>query len=80
MQKQQLRARFWVELVIAAVNIVLFTATILWPEWIELVFRVEPDAGSGALEWAIAGATLVISIVCLILMRVEWRRVAAQPS
>ncbi len=65
---------------IAAVNIVLFTATIIWPEWIELVFRVEPDAGSGALEWAIAGATLVISLVCLILMRVEWRRVASQPA
>jgi len=78
--RQQLRAWFWIEMVVAVVNIGLLTFTLLWPQWIELLFHIDPDAGSGVLEWSILATTLVVSIVCLILMRVEWRRMARQPS
>ncbi len=78
--KQQLRVRFWIEAVVSAANIGLLAFTLLWPEWIELVFHIDPDAGSGALEWSIVAVTSTVSLVCFILMRVEWRRLARQPA
>jgi hypothetical protein len=35
--------------------------TLLWRDWIELVFRVDPDAGNGALEWAFAAVALGVA-------------------
>ncbi len=78
--KQRLRLRFWLELAVATVNIFLLLMTALWPDWIELVFRVEPDAGSGALELSIVVVTLVLSIAFLLLAGVEWRRTARQAA
>ena len=46
----------------------------IWKDWIEILFEVEPDAGSGALEWAIAGGLLVVGVVFAVLARAEWRR------
>src|SRR4051812_25931217 len=76
----QLRRRFWIELALAVVNIALQVLTFIWDEWIELVFQVDPDAGSGALEWAIVGITLALSLTFVVLARVEWRRAAVQPA
>jgi hypothetical protein len=78
--KRQLRVWFWIELAIAAANLGLLAITILWKDWIEIVFKVDPDAGSGALEWAIVGLTLVVSLAFFVLARNEWRRTAAQPA
>ena len=74
------RGWFWLELGLAIGNLALAALTILWDEWIELAFRVDPDAGSGALEWSIVGVTAVLSLTCLALARWEWRRAAIQPS
>ena len=78
--KQQLRVRFWIEVVIATVNIGLLASTLLWHDWIELVFHIDPDGGSGALEWWIVAVTLTVSLVCFILMRIEWRRLARRSA
>ena len=76
--KQQVRRRFWIEVILAAVNVALLALTVVWTEWIELVFHVDPDAGSGELEWAIAGVTLVLTLVFSMLARLEWRRASLQ--
>jgi hypothetical protein len=76
--KQPLRLRFWIELVLALVNVILLVMTVLWKDWIEIVFNVDPDAGSGALEWAIVGMTLVLTIGFVVLARAEWRRASTQ--
>jgi hypothetical protein len=47
---------------------------VFWKDWIEIVFHVDPDAGSGALEWGIVLLTLVLSVAFLFLARAEWRR------
>jgi hypothetical protein len=75
---QKLRRRFWIELSLVVANIVLLAVTIVWTEWIELLFQVDPDAGSGALEWTIAGVFLGLTIMFAVLARIEWRRASLQ--
>jgi hypothetical protein len=45
------RRRARVELGLALIAAVLAVVTFAWPDWIEALFRVDPDAGSGAAEW-----------------------------
>jgi len=42
-----------VEVGFAGVATIVFVVTLLWKDWIEILFSVDPDAGSGALEWLI---------------------------
>ena len=75
--RRSLRSRFWAESLLALTTAILTALTLLDPEWIEAVFGVEPDAGSGALEWAIVAVSLVATLGFAALARAEWRRAAA---
>ena len=70
--------RFWLELVCGLLGAVLFVVTLVTREWIELIFGVDPDNGSGTLELAIAFGLLSVSIVSGLLAVRELRR--AQPT
>lgn len=70
------RMRFWVEAALAALATVLFVLTLVSRDWIERIFHVEPDAGSGALEWLIVAALLIASVALVTAARAEWRRAA----
>lgn len=50
------------------------------PEWIEAVFGVEPDRGSGALEWAIAIGFLTAAATLFALGRRDRQRVLVAES
>ena len=76
--RRKVRARFWVEFALSVLSAALFLVTAIWPDWIELLFRVAPDSGSGELEWLIAAVFAVAAIVTGVLARAEWRRV--QPA
>jgi hypothetical protein len=78
LMKRQLGPLFWVEALLAAGNAILLVMTLVWKDWVEIVFDVNPDAGSGAVEWAIVGITLVLSIVLLLLALAELRRSSTQ--
>jgi hypothetical protein len=67
------RARAWLATVFAVVGLGLCLLTLVWSEWIELLFGVEPDRGSGALELFVAGAFLVASLHLAREARQEWR-------
>jgi len=71
------RVRFWIEVILAAVTAALLLLTLISREWVEEVFGVEPDAGSGALEWAIVIALAVATVAFSLLARAEWKRGAA---
>lgn len=71
-----LRRRFWVELGMALSSGVLVLLTIFWKNWIEIVFRVDPDTNSGSLEWLIVVGALALTLTLAVLARHEWRRSA----
>jgi hypothetical protein len=75
--KRSIRRRFWVELVLATLSGFALLITIMWRDWIELVFKVAPDGRSGSLEWAIVIALGLIAIGSGALARTEWRRAQA---
>lgn len=52
----------WLKTVFAMTSLVIGVLTVVWPTWIEAVFDVDPDHGSGALEWAVAGSCLCLAV------------------
>jgi hypothetical protein len=65
---------FWVRLALAVASAALFVVTVVWHDWIEIVFRVDPDHGSGWLEWAIVTVAFALMLTFLMGVRREWRR------
>ena len=49
-------------------TLALITAVV--PDWIEVVFGVEPDGGSGSLEWAIVA---ILGVLALLLAALGYR-------
>ena len=78
--RNALRQRFWLETGMAIVTSILFVITLLQRDWIETIFGIDPDSGSGALEWLIVGALLLVTITLFILASYEWRRARAAIS
>jgi ABC-type thiamin/hydroxymethylpyrimidine transport system permease subunit len=77
---ERLRTRLRIEVVLAVISAALCVLTLVFPEWIEELTGLEPDAGSGALEWIIAGVFLVAAVVSAVLARRDYRRLAADHS
>lgn len=69
--------RFLVQSFVGGVSAICFVLTLIRRDWIEAVLGVDPDAGSGALEWLITGGFLVIALTCGFLARRQWRRLVA---
>jgi hypothetical protein len=74
------RTRFWVETVCGIIGVSLFALTLISREWIEIVFGVDPDGGSGALEFGIALLLLGVAVGSSLLALREWRRPLAASS
>ncbi len=72
--RDRLRPRFWVETVMSMSSFVFAMLTLLWKDWIELVFRVDPDQHSGSLEMTIVLSAIAITVIAATLARAEWRR------
>ena len=72
-------SRIRLESALAIASGTLCVLTFVWRDWIEAVFRVDPDRHSGALEWAIvavllaAFATLTVHVQVLRRARVNSR-------
>jgi len=72
--------KFWIESWVAAASGLLCVVTLIRRDWIELVFRLDPDQGSGASEWSIVGGFAALCLVSAALARLEWRRTSAARS
>ena len=75
-----LRWRFWVETILGSASALLAILTTFWHDWIESVFRVDPDHGNGGLEWAIVAVLAICAVVLFALARFEWRFAARRPA
>jgi hypothetical protein len=74
------RGRFWLETALGLACALLFVLTLVMPDWIEAVFRVDPDQGSGALEWSIDAALFAGAAVAGALARRESRLARLVPA
>ena len=77
---ERLRIRLRIEVVLAVISAALCVLTLVTPEWIEALTGLEPDSGSGALEWVVAGVFLVAAVVAAVLARRDYRRLGADHS
>jgi hypothetical protein len=78
--KRRLQARVTIEAVLAIACLTMAIVTIFDREWIEELTGVDPDAGSGALEWLIV---IGLGLASMILSRLAWRtahRLRAAPA
>lgn len=71
------RVRFWVETGLAGLAAVLGGLTLLWPDWIEEVFGIDPDGGSGLVEWLVVMVLAATAVNLGLLARAERRRSVA---
>ncbi len=60
---RSLTIRIIVQFALAALFLAVAVVTVIEPEWIEVVFGIDPDRGSGALEWVIVLALGVLAVV-----------------
>jgi hypothetical protein len=65
------RAR--IEFVFAGVFAVLTLVTLAWPTWIESLFGIAPDHGSGETEWLIVALFALAGLVLGLLGRRDYR-------
>jgi hypothetical protein len=72
--KRNPRGRFWLEIALASVTSFLLLITLLWRDWIELVFGWDPDRRNGSVEWLIVGGLFVVTATMFALASIEWRR------
>lgn len=70
------------ELFLSGLFAVLFALTIVWRDWIEIVFGFDPDHHSGSLEWGIVAALFCVAVTFGVLARAQWRRLGtiAEPD
>jgi hypothetical protein len=76
--RKTLRLRFWLEVGAATITAIMFAITLVWRDWIEVLFRIDPDNGNGSFEWLVVIALLALTMMLLAVARYEWRR--AKPA
>ena len=78
--KKQVRWSFWLEMSLASITGVLFVITLVWRDWAEVIFHIDPDQGNGSFEWLIVGGLLVVTLGLFALAGYEWRRASVAVS
>ena len=68
------RRQFWSQMAVALASAGVFAVTLVWHGWIEIVFRLDPDHGTGWLEWLIVGTAFVATVAFSLGASRTWRR------
>jgi hypothetical protein len=68
------------ESALAVLSAALLVVTLISRTWIETVFGVDPDRGSGSLEWIIVGVATAVTVVSVSMASREWRRHRPVPA
>lgn len=78
--RKYVRRRYWCESVCAVLGFALALLTLISREWIAELFSVDPDGGSGALEWLIVIGLLLIIVASTVAARYEVTRARRSAS
>jgi hypothetical protein len=70
---RSLRRRFWIEIFLASATGVLAIVSLFCHDWIETVFRVDPDKGSGSAEWLVVLILITVTVALVVGARLESR-------
>jgi hypothetical protein len=54
--------------------------TLVWRDWIEGVFGLDPDHHNGSFEWTLVAAGAVLTIIFAALARRTWQLRIAPPT
>ena len=68
------RWRFWTEVGLGALSVTVLLLTVVWPDWIEAVFGLDPDGGNGGLEAAIVVVLAICAVAAPTMARRELTR------
>lgn len=71
--KKGLRVWFYAEAILGSLASLLFVYTLFTRDWIENLFHVDPDQGSGYVELLIVAGLLLLALTCGYLASREWR-------
>ena len=69
-----LRRRFWLESICGSVTGIVAVMTLFWHDWMEAVFKIDPDSGNGSAEWLIVLVLLLVTVALAMGAQREWRR------
>jgi hypothetical protein len=73
-----IRARFWIEGVLAGLCAFLAVLTWLWGDWIEAVTSLSPDGHGGSFEWKLVLGLCGLCLVAGLAAGGEWVRMGAE--
>jgi len=73
---RRLSGRFWVEVGLGLASTVFALLTLAWRDWVEIVFKVDPDHHSGSLEWIVVAVAVAVTVITFAAARIEWRKAA----
>ena len=62
----RLALRIWLETALGVLTTIALAMTLAVPDWIERIFRFEPDGGDGSSEWGWAISLAVATIALLV--------------
>jgi hypothetical protein len=71
---------FGLEVALACSAFIFAVITAIWRDWIEIVFGVDPDKGSGSLEWLIVAVSLAVAVTCGVAARAQWQRLRPEQA
>ncbi len=68
------RRRLRIEASLGTASFVLLVLTLIWHDWIEIVFGADPDQRSGLAEWLVVAILSLATITLAVLARIDYRR------
>jgi hypothetical protein len=74
MSTKRMRSRFWVECFLSVLTASLTALTLIWHDWAETLFHVDPDRSNGSFEIGVTVVLAIITLTFIVTARSEWTR------
>jgi hypothetical protein len=78
MKKQVPGSTFVLKTIAALACATCATLTLAWRDWLEIVFKIDPDHHNGTVEWLIVGVSFAFAIAFFVAADRERRTIAAR--